>query len=601
MPTLQFTTKQLQQFFSGTYFHKTYNETVCLTSELKVHADGIYPQLLIEQRRPSESLSVKDYRKTIWKPITKPIIGKVITSLNKIRRSSDWSIQFTNEVPKSIAEGEALSDYCDKKFPYFDSVTNWAFNVLLRAYVVDPNALICIYPIREELPPNTYIRPFPNIFYSEQVIEYVKDDYAVVKSTDKVQYDANNATAWGDVYYIITTQSVQRYEQILGDRSMKLAWEYVHGLGELPVEKTKGIFKRACDTDFIFESRLSVMIPRLDEALREYSDLQAEVVQHIFSEKWEFVTDECKTCKGRGYVQSTGFAGGEIVCTSCSGTGNKPRGPYTNLQIKPPMAGEATLPTPPIGYVQKDVSIVDIQDKRIDKHLYCALSAINMQFLEDTPLSESGVAKEVDRDELNNFVNSIAEDLVAILDKVVHFINEMRYSIVIADKQKRMGMLPTINVPEKFDILSTTYLETELQNVKANNLNPVIINALEVEYANKKFSADPSVRERVSLMLSLDPLAGISEDDKMTRLSNKGINMESYVISCNLQEFIQRAENENQDFLQLPTVKQQEIIKQYATELTDSQSANNSIIQELQPSENNNSFNKSGQAPTQTN
>lgn len=568
MPTLNFTTEQLQKFFSKTYFHKAYNETCKQANELRIHADGIYPQQLIEERRPSESKAVKDYRQKIWKPITKPVFSRILNSLNKIRRSSDWSVRFdTSKFPASIREGERLNDYCENNFPYFQSITNWCFNVLLRAYLIDANSYIALIPTREPVVAEDYILPFAYIFNSEQVIDVVDGDYIVLLSTDKVQYGDASAKAWGEVYYIITTQTIQRFEQIKSDRTMKLAWEYNHGLGELPAFKVKGEFKKSLDGTFIFDSRISSIIPRLDEALREYSDLQAEVVQHIHSDKWEFVTDDCPKCKGKGTINTAGIISELIQCPSCNGSGGKSRGPYTTLQVKAPMAGEVPLPTPPMGYVQKEISIVDIQDKRIDKHIYAALASINMQFLEDTPLNESGVAKEVDRDELNNFVHCIAEDLVANIDKTIYFINELRYSTIIQDKEQRKSWLPVIYVPEKFDILSSTYLEQELQNAKNNKLNPIIVNAIELDYANKKFNADLQVKEKVHLMLSLDPLAGVSEDDKMTRLSNNGINQTTYIISCNIQEFIAKAIEEKGDsFYSMDLKEQKELIKGYAIE-----------------------------------
>lgn len=578
MPTTKFTTEQLQKFFSDKYRHKSYNETVIIENELKVHSDGIYPEKLVEERRPQESLAVKEYRKKIWKPITKPVFSKVITSLNKIRRSCDWSIKFdVNKQSKKIAEGEGLNDYCEKNFPYFSSVTNWAFGVLLRAYLTDPNALICIYPIKEEFAENSYVRPFPSIFYSSQVIDYVDGDFAVLKSTDKVQYGDTSHKAWGDVYYIITTQTVQRYEQIKSDRTMQLAWEYEHKIGELPVVKTKGIFKKELDGTFIFDSRVNSMIPRLDEALREYSDLQAEVVQHIFSEKWEIAPDDCQTCKGRGVFN--GSYGREQNCIACNGTGNKQRGPYTVMQIKAPMAGEQAIPTPPMGYVQKDISIVEIQDKRIDKHIYNALSSINMQFLEDVPLAESGISKEVDRDDLNTFVHSIAEDIVSILDKVIYYAALIRYSVVVPTKSDILDLLPSIAVPEKFDILSPAHLEQELQTAKTNKVNPIIVNAMELEYANKKFNNEPEVRDKVALMLALDPLAGIGEDDKMTRLSNKGITQTTYIISCNIQEYIARAVDEKGDsFYSMDLKAQKELIKGYAVAQEQESTAAASVL-----------------------
>jgi phage repressor protein C with HTH and peptisase S24 domain len=73
---------------------------------------------------------------------------------------------------------------------------------------------------------------------------------------------------------------------------------------------------------------------------------------------------------------------------------------------------------------------------------------------------------------LNNFVNSIAEDLVRNIDNVYHFINEYRYRTIVPNEEKRRAMLPHVNVPTKFDIANTTILMQELQGA------PVIPTAL---------------------------------------------------------------------------------------------------------------------------
>ena len=79
MATTKFRQEQLENFFSGKYFHKSYKETVELANEIKIHSDGEFPVDLIDERRPSESMAVKDYRKKIWEPITKPVFSKINT------------------------------------------------------------------------------------------------------------------------------------------------------------------------------------------------------------------------------------------------------------------------------------------------------------------------------------------------------------------------------------------------------------------------------------------------------------------------------------------------------------------------------------------
>jgi hypothetical protein len=320
----------------------------------------------------------------------------------------------------------------------------------------------------------------------------------------------------------------------------------------------------------VYRSRINPIVPKLEEAIREYSDLQAEVVQHIYSEKWEYASDDCSSCKGTGLINMPGSNNANSSCTTCNGTGGKTRGPYTSLVIKAPMAGEANLPTPPIGYVQKNTAIVEIQDKRIDAHIYKALSAINMQFLDTSPLSQSGIAKEVDRDELNNFVHNIAEDLVSVLDTLIEYITDMRYARLITDTAQRKALLPIIPVPERFDILSSNYLEAQLISAKASKFNPVVVTELEIEYANKKYVADPLVRDLVVLTITLDPLGGISEEDKTIRLANNGISKLDYIISCNINQFVKQSIANNPNFASLKMAQQKEALQALAQVIIDS-------------------------------
>jgi hypothetical protein len=582
MAKIIFSQEELAQYFNGQLKHKGYNETVEMAEAMCIHAEGIYPKKMIEERRPSESMSVKNYREKIWKPITKPIFNKVITELNKIRRSSDWSIKYDqSKLPPRIVPEESLEEYCERKYPFFGSVTNWVFKILLAGYLKDSNALIAVMPVDREIIPNEYLKPFGFIYTSDQVIDFKQDDFAVIKSTDKVIYkDDQGAKYFGDVYYIFTQKSVQRWEQSRGSRTFTLGWEYFHNLGYLPVFRVEGLYKKSLDGTFIFESRLSSMLPRLDEALREYSDLQAEVVQHVFNEKWEMISDDCGTCKGKGKIKGVGFNAKEENCQECEGTGARQRGPFSKLMVRMPMAGEnQSIPVPPAGYIEKNVEIVKIQDERIEKHEFKALSAINMEYLAETPMNESGTAKEVDKDSLNNFVHSIAEDIVASMDKLYKILCDYRYSIILPNTEEREDLLPYINVPEKFDLLSSTYLEDQIAKQKENKGNPIIINAMEEDYANKKFIADSVLRQKVLLSLKLDPLSGVNDDDKMVRLSNGGITKATYIISSNIQEFIERAIDEKgESFFAMDRKAQKELMLSYAKEQEEASSSASQIL-----------------------
>lgn len=578
MPKLIFTPKELEAYLSGdkNQWHCFYEKTVKYSDEMRVHSEGKYPCDLIDSRRPNEPFEVMEYRKAIFVAKTKPYFSKIVSSLSKIRRSSDWSIRYEHgaeDFPR-IVEGQHLEDYCERNYPGFESVTNWAFSVLLKNYLVDPNAVIFVYP--PVLPEgNEFLEPVPEIFDSCNVIDYVHADYCVLNRPEGCVYtNTKGATLAGKSIYIITTMQVLRYDQ--NGENFELVWQYDHNLGIIPAYKIGSIISETSGKNYLYESRVAGILPEFNEAIREYSDLQAAKVLHIFPERWEFSQHECASCKGTGKRRNPLWFEGcdaSIPCDlPCDNkacyNGYTVAGPYSKIMLRPPSAMEGaanSLPVPPAGYVQKDIDIVKLQEEGIDRHIQNGLASINFEFLTMTPLNESGKAKEVDKDELNNTVHSIAEDIVRVMDWLYDITATYRYN-QLYDEENIELMQPTIAVPEKFDILSSQHLEEQLQSVKAAKANPVIINQMEKEYANKAFNNDPSVSQMVELTLSLDPLANISEDDKMTRLSNRGITQTVYIISSNIHEFIARALVDNPDFAELERQEQVDILVGYAKE-----------------------------------
>jgi hypothetical protein len=241
--------------------------------------------------------------------------------------------------------------------------------------------------------------------------------------------------------------------------------------------------------------------------------------------------------------------------------------PYGIHLIDAARAGELQVPTPPIGYIQKDTQIAQLQDTRVRNHIKDALAAVNMEFLAETPIDQSGVAKAYDANELNNFVNSIAEDLVRNIDNVYHFINEYRYRTIVPNEEKRRAMLPHVNVPTKFDIANTTILMQELQGARQAEANPETLRVLETNYAKMQFNTSPDVAERLETVFDLDPLFGVKEENKMTMLQNGGITETSYIISCNIHAFVRRATFEDKEFCKKDLKQKMKVLEKYAEEV----------------------------------
>jgi hypothetical protein len=574
MAKLEFSPEEIDMYVKDKRQHVFYKDTIVIAEEMETHADGRFPAKLLDERRPNEPQQVLEYRKKIFVPKTKPVFSKIFSSLQKIRRSADWNIRYEGEFPR-IAEEETLEDYCEKNYPMFTSLTNWVFTILLRKYLIDPNAVVFVHPETLAVPDNEYIKPVASIFNSKNVVDFREQDFAVLRNPTGARYMSGRNEVIGMSLYFCTINRTLRYDQINGRMQFALVQDYQHNLGYLPVFKVKGVVVEENEGVHLYESRIDAIIPELDEAIREYSDLQAAKVLHIYPERWEFTQNECTTCKGTGHVRNPSWTVDcacpeELPCTNaqCS-NGYIVAGPYSKIMVRPvanaSIEGIAQIPTPPAGYVEKDVEIVKVMEASIESHIHAALSSINFEFLAKTPLSQSGVAKEVDKDELNNTVHSIAEDIVSVMDNVYRATALYRYNqIYTADEIA--DMVPVVAVPERFDILTTQHTADDLKQAKLDKANPAIISALEIDYAGSRFNADPEVRERVVLLLKLDPLANISEDDKNSRLQNKGITKQTYIISSNIQAFVTRALEEDAKFAEKDLKDQQALILKYAEE-----------------------------------
>ena len=543
--------------------HPFYKESKELYEDLLIHADGLYPSKLVDAARPTESPEIKDYRKTIFQSPTQGVIEKVFNSITKIRKATDYSVDFSKgEVSTSIAETETLERYCVYEYPKHTSVDNWIWSVAQKQILIDPNAFELVYPT-QLVSKNEYLKPYSFIFNSPNVIDYVNDEWCFLKSEEKSVYSENGKQHEGNIYIYADKEFILVYKQ--NANNSYTIDEIKNVTKKLPVVRFRGVVHKETNKHTLYKSRLHSMLPYLKEAAREYSDLQGSVVQTMFPTPWYYGSQVCVKCAGVGRIPKADGAPGR-TCGTCNGNGGIPNSPYktTVINVKETKAGMNPAPTPVGGFIEKDTKSIEIQDSRVDKHLYKALKSVNMEHLDSTPLNQSGLAKEWDRSEANNFVGAIAEDIIYVEDATIELLCDWRYSVLIPDQEKRDNMLPIINVPVKYDIATDSAIAADIQKMKDGKFNPVIITHAEVEYAQRKFNANPEVANHIKLMFDLDPLAGKSSDDILTDNSQGWISKESGVIHANIKAFIERALFENKDFHKLDLNKQKEVISGYA-------------------------------------
>jgi len=103
MPKIEFTSAEIKAYFTE---KKLYHYAVSARErerDMRVHADGLYPEKLIDERRPNETVEVKDYRKKIFTAKTKPYFSKIENTSQKQRVVSISVFIYRNQVyPKSV-------------------------------------------------------------------------------------------------------------------------------------------------------------------------------------------------------------------------------------------------------------------------------------------------------------------------------------------------------------------------------------------------------------------------------------------------------------------------------------------------------------------
>lgn len=560
----EFTTEFAEPYWRGNKRHKNYFNALDVYEHMSFHFDGYfrrpwkiqttegvlnpfeqtnaYFSRLIDQRRPSESVVIKDYRRDQYRPMTKVPCSKVINCLKKIIKSSDWKISYDkSEQDNKIPDNETLYAYCERNFPKDDSIENWAYKNLIRWMLVDPNSAICVMPLSWDVEPNEYLRPYPHIIPCKNVLDYKEGEYCVFISPYVVSLERNGKKRDGKIMMIVTNDAYYELREVDDETQMFEVIEHPHNIGTMPCWIMGGETKSPDYTAPFYDSFVAGMLPALDQAAVDSSDLQAEKVLHLYSLMWVYQSQSCTQCQGIGNVLKEGK---QVICPACEGRGSMPFSPFRVFEVNPnnsALKPDANLPNPPLGYVEKDTKIVELMMSIIRQELNDALSAVNMEHLMDTPLSESGVSKAYDSEETNNFVYSIAYHLVAeILVPIYYFINEIRYKVAIPDDATRKKQLPHVNIPERFDFIIQKDAEDSLIKITSdsNGVSNDIKDAAEMIYAHAKFQDNPDIINRLNLTHLHDPLPGYTTDQIQAMQSSGLITKEDAVLSLYIKSFI---------------------------------------------------------------
>lgn len=531
-----------------------YTKSIENKEDILIHADkSSYPRKLLDIARPKEDPEYKEYRENVYENQTYGFFNKVLNVLQKGRLSEDWSISWPDNEKSS-----ELWDYTQKSYPFFDSIENWFFSLAFKNMLIDANAVVAIYSKPTDNDADRYI-PFTHIFECSQVITYEEGEYAELLSTERSNVMIGGAQKQeGRVIYVFDRNIFAKYIQTGAYEKFDYVEEYSiqHNIGYLPVFKLGGYVDNFKNNNILYSSFVSGVVPSWNESVRRYSDHQVNMVLHLHPYEWEIADSTCLTCSGSGKVRKSDLSGSiiESECGKCGGIGKKTvRTPFGKKVIKPEIresvSGSVSVPTPPAGIISRDIaSISFLRDEYKDK-IREGLSSINMEFVMNEPNENSGVAKITDKEELHTFVASVYRHIVEnILNPCYYFIAKWRFQ----ELPSVDDILPHVNIPTRFDLLTSQELFNQLKAARDGKFSPLIINRLEYDFAKKEFGDESAEAKRIELIGAVDPLPGYSQEDKMVILANRGCTEREYQFSVKLEYLINRAIRIDSDFLSKP-------------------------------------------------
>jgi len=128
--------------------------------------------------------------------------------------------------------------------------------------------------------------------------------------------------------------------------------------------------------------------------------------------------------------------------------------------------------------------------------------------------NQSGIAKQLDREPLNDYLLKVSDNVFQhLINNSIYFINLWRYDF-LGDELLNETM-PNINKPTSFDIENVNSITEQIKNLENTGASNSIKILLERDFINKKFPNDQNKRDINETILRLDPLSGYKTEDKI--------------------------------------------------------------------------------------
>jgi len=543
-----------------------YDDCCKLRERIRVHTELDYvPEKLLKTKAPYEDEAQFEWRKNNIQPVTMPFFMRAMSTLNRIFNKSNYSIKYEDK-----EQGDYFIDY----LPLFGSIDNYAEQIIITQKIYDPNGVVVVkpflLPMKEEIitdekgkeskgyvyDDSELLQPVPVIYNCENVIDYVDGHYCLVMTEEKspVKFGTKLVNE-GLVFEFYDKTTIYKIKQTGNKNDFTFSNPeiyYQHNIGELPVQKLKGIPKTK-ETAVLYYSYFIYAIPNLDLAYYGMSNLDMSITSHIFPQKWEYV-DRCENaqCGGRGYYDEyIDEKQKRTLCGDCNGTGNKLKtGPMNVKTIHKPdaitdPAGTMQIPNPAIGFVDPPTGSLDFTYKKYRNDIDDAFAHLNIRVSNDNVRGgndNTAKGKEIDREELFSFILRISNEVFATTKFIIEMMGGMRYG----DSWKGVQVSP----PQNFSMLTANDLMEELKTSESANIPDIVLRSIVQDYSAKRFVQDSYKQKIFEVAEYCDRLILYDTIQIAGKLASGTIAKWEAILHDSIYTFILNELNEKEGFLE---------------------------------------------------
>lgn len=571
MPLPEIGTKEFNEYLeditgqSQPRRHKFYAEGVDAMENMGVHMTGDDPKKLLEIKRPNEDNEAKKYRLESYKPKTKSSANKATSIINRIYNERLFSITFPENPSTLVSEEDILQTYLTEEMPLYVSLTNFQKTVFTKMHLKDANGLIGVLPIDFDVPDDEIFEPIPIFYTSEELVDFEDGVYyTILREKKKKGQERLSITKQKVIIYTSDKITVLFREKISDKWALKL--DHEHNFGFPPAFRVGGI---VVDTHppQLFESFIAGVLPHWDDAVSMNSDLSFAIVNHLYPREWEIPVD-CNGdgCRdGRVTRQNASGEDIDIDCPTCSGTGKMTsRGP-ANIHFvnKDALNPDAPLPLPPFGYGEKELDSTELLVQLTKDEIRKGFEAINMDIVNDVGDNQSGIAKVIDRQDLDGFLDIYSGHVFKfVLPKIILYITMWRYWEIYKHNMKLIKKtLPIIKEPTTFDVFSISLLTDELEKLTKAGAGGSFLLGIQKDIIDKRFT-DEFTKNFFNTILDVDPISHLTNDDIMVQ--SRVIGQTEMYIHTYARDLVEESMSDNKGFLSLPLQEKKEIIRKLA-------------------------------------